>query len=280
MESPFSQNTFQPGKWWGSQHPVLFQVLLWLALDFSQLSCAGPLGYELLISLLWCVHNYIFWNKAKPKNNLAPPQLPSLPSCTWSSHQMLMLPRFPTSATSNNNKTWKGLSCPLYSYNKMDVDLAVLFPSAIWQCSLSFSPSLPCEEWVQLIMRIRDQLRGACASQGNFFPWMPIAPHLWCLMCISHSPSPESSEVTGQKQLLSLGCADQITSRGFSLVNIASKIFPSNGQFGRSLWRNAVCYIEASGQEKPQIKALNRQDPFGQFISFSFLLWFLLDFLS
>lgn len=84
---------------------------------------------------------------------------------------ILALPKSPTSAaSSNNNKTWKGLFCPLYSYNKMDVDLAMLFPSVIWQCSLSLSPSLPCEEWAQLITGIRLSSGSVCWP-GKFFPF-------------------------------------------------------------------------------------------------------------
>lgn len=286
--SSFFSRHFPDWQMMGLSVPCAFPgaALTGLGLFTAEPVVLSPLDMnELLISLLWCVRNYIFWNQAKPKNNsLAPPQLPSLSSCTWSSHQILVLPKFPTSAASNNNKTWKGLSCPLYSCNKMDADLAVLFPSAIWQHSLSFSPSPPCEEWAQLIVGIRIS-SGACAGQGNFFPLMPIAPHLWCLSCVSHSPSPESSEVTGQKQLLSLDCADQITPRGFSLVKVASKIFcmacwriklfRSYGQLEGKAVMKKCCYAEVSGQKKPLIKALNRQDPFGQFISFSFLLWFL-----
>lgn len=69
---------------------------------------------ELLISLLWHVHNYIFWNKAKQnKQKKTQPRPTSTPIITFLYLKFApnpVLPKFPTSAASNNNKTWKGLS--------------------------------------------------------------------------------------------------------------------------------------------------------------------------
>lgn len=92
-------------------------------------------------------------------------------------HHILALPKSPTSvASSNNNKTWKGLFCPLYSYNKMDVDLAMLFPLS-YLAVLAFSLS-KSSLWGMSTADHRDkaQLRERVLAREIFSLWCPLLP--------------------------------------------------------------------------------------------------------
>lgn len=167
----------------------------------------------------------------------------------------------------------------------MDVDLAVLFPSAIWQHSLSFSPAPPCEEWAQLITGIRISSGEHVLAREIFSLWCPLLPSS-DVSCVFHILQAQNHLKSQARSSFSSWAVQTRSPQGdFPLLKLPAKYFawlveesnyfPAMASLNwRLLWRNTVCCIKVSGPEKSQIKALNRQDPFGQFISFSFLLWF------
>lgn len=112
-------------------------VLLQLLFGFPQLSllcCFPPSNFSSAVFIQWnCPTPPFFF---KYKNN----EIPLLEV----HHHILALPKSPTSAdSSNNNKNLKRLVLSSSQLRKIDVDLAVLFPSDIWQRFLSPSPSPP-----------------------------------------------------------------------------------------------------------------------------------------
>lgn len=169
------------------------------------------------------------------------------------------------------------MSCLLYSYNKMDVDLAVLF-SLRYLAALPFSLS-KSSLWGMSTADHgdKDQLRGAYVLAREIFSlWCPLLPtsDVSCAFHILQARSHLKSQARSSFSPLAV----QIRSPqgDFPLLKLPAKYFTwlkLRYQTISQLWPvwTKGCYINVSGQEKPQIKALNRQDPVGQFLSF--LLW-------
>lgn len=167
----------------------------------------------------------------------------------------------------------------------MDVDLAMLFPSDIWQHSLPLSPSLLCEEWTQLIMGIRISSGEYVLARDFFSLWCPLLPTSVVSWVFHILQAQSHLKAQARSSFSPPGCTDQITPRGFPLLKLPAKYFAGlklRYQTISQLWPvwTKGCYEEMLSvtltwvvKKKPQMKALNRRIPAGQFLSFSFLLW-------